>query len=204
MPAALVASGTAYAELPAVRFPLGQTGKTVELTKCDGKVCLRVEKEGEGKKSCSSSDGKSDGKDGLDLASLFGGGKSADNTFDVGMLAKMAEAGSKLFGDQLPLKAAPAKDDQLRSCRRYAGSPGSGECCQGSGFAGAGGRGGAQGTAGRHEACPGQDRQARADDTRGTAFRERRGGRRAEAQGDLQEVHPADRRGSDGAVLTFT
>lgn len=118
--AALVASGTAYAELPAVRFPLGQTGKTVELTKCDGKVCLRVEKEGEGKKSCSSSDGKSDGKDGLDLASLFGGGKSADKTFDVGMLAKMAEAGSKLFGDQLPLKAAPAKDT---NCDHAAATP---------------------------------------------------------------------------------
>src|SRR5690349_18494080 len=109
--ATLVASGTAYAESPALRLPLGQAGKTVELSSCDGKVCMRVEKDGADKKSCSSSDGKSDSKDGLDLASLFGGGKGTDKGFDVAMLAKMAEAGSKLFGDSLPLKSAPAKEN---------------------------------------------------------------------------------------------
>ena len=108
--AALVASGTAYAGSPVVRFPLGQAGKTVELSGCDGKVCLRIENEGADKKHWSSSDGKSDDEDGLNLASLFGSGKGAEQTFYVGMLAKMAEVGSKLFGDQLPLKAAPAKD----------------------------------------------------------------------------------------------
>src|SRR4051812_46469942 len=84
--AALVASGTAYAGSPVVRFPIGQAGKTVELSSCDGKVCLRIEKESADKKLCSSSDGKSDDKDGLNLASLFGSGKGADKTFDVGML----------------------------------------------------------------------------------------------------------------------
>jgi hypothetical protein len=124
--AALVASGTAHAESPALRFPLGQAGRTVELTSCDGKVCMRVEKEGADKKSCSSSDAKSDGKDGLDLASLFGGGKGGDKSFDVGMLAKMAEAGSKLFGDQLPVKATPAKEnncDQAAVTKPAASAP---------------------------------------------------------------------------------
>lgn len=124
--AALVASGTAYAESPTLRLPLGQAGRTVELSSCDGKVCLRMEKESADKKPCSSPDAKSDSKDGLDLASLFGGGKGGDKSFDIGMFAKMAEAGSKLFGDQLPVKAAPAKEnncDQAAATKPTAPAP---------------------------------------------------------------------------------
>jgi hypothetical protein len=124
--AALIASSAAYAESPALRLPLGQAGRTVALSSCDGKVCLRLENEGADKKPCSSPDAKSDGKDGLDLASLFGGGKGGDKSFDVGMLAKMAEAGSKLFGNQLPVKAAPAKEsncDQAAATKPAAPAP---------------------------------------------------------------------------------
>ena len=102
------------------------------------------------------------------------------------------------------LKAAPAKDTNCDHAAATPAAPAPANVAKAPALPAQVAECGAQGTAGRHKACPGQDRQARADDTRGTAFRERRGGRRAEAQGDLQEVHPADRRGSDGAVLTFT